>query len=185
MKRRTNGGTKRARVAPTIASAAPVGCGDDPIEGRELPPHPEGQRLLRADLAVMREWLTREWLCVSGRHPVRDVWRRSDGCATVELQSLATSIARVVPKARTAEGGKGLLRDWRDKIIGDKPESMRGALFEVYMAGLFDDPAHPVRTVAKGQPGYDFAVTFDNGAVLRVSCKSRDESNEERVASKF
>jgi hypothetical protein len=172
-------------VAATIAGVAAVGCEDDPSEGREGPTHPHGRAEFRRELECMREWLTRDWLCAPDRHPVRDVWRRHDAGASLELQSIATSISKILPKARAAPGGQALLREWRKRVTGSDPVLMRGALFEVYMAGLFDTPRHGVRTVSDRQPGYDFGVEFNNGALLRVSCKSRGESNEERVASKF
>lgn len=171
-------------VAPTIAGIAPVGCGDDPCDGREGP-RPEAWSDFRADLTCIRDWLTRDWLCASGSHPVRDVWRRHDAGASLELMCLGTSLRRVLPKARAAPGGTTLLADWKRRITGTNLANMRGSLFEVYLAGLFDSDDHPIQTVTAGQEGYDFAVTFTGGGTLRVSCKSRDDSNEERTAAAF
>ena len=130
---------------------------------------PHGWNEFRLDLECMREWLTRDWLSGPGPHPVRGVWRRHDAGASLELMCIGASLRRVLPKTRTAAGGQALLREWRDRIRGTNLPNMRGALFEVYLAGLFDRPEHPVQTVAAGEPGHDFAVRFETGGVLRVS----------------
>jgi hypothetical protein len=157
-----------------------AGCADDPTEGRESgPSHPDGFALFRRDLTAMRDWLGRDWLCGSGDHPVRTLWQRSDDGASLELQSVAGAIHCIAPKATGA-----LKRQWLDGIRSDNPRTSRTTFFEVYAAGLFAHSS-PVQTVGAKQPGYDFAIEFEAAGTARVSCKSREPSDDEVKAALF
>lgn len=160
-------------------SITPFGCGDDPAEGRPGPEHPEGFAMFRRDLIALRDWLSRDWLCAPEAHPLRALWRRDDQAASLELQSVAGAIQCIVPKA-----GPSLSRQWLDGIRSADVRTMRTTLFELYAAGLFAHSTN-VRTVRAKQPGYDFALDFEGGKEARVSCKSREMSDDELRAARF
>ena len=127
----------------------------------------------------MRNWFSRDWLCASSPHPLRQLWQRGDQGASLELQSIAGAVRCILPSA-----GAALSKQWLDGITSGDGLRGRTTMFEVYMAGLFANSV-PVQTVRAGQPGYDFAVQLGGSVEVRVSCKSREPSDDERRAAAF
>lgn len=127
-------------------------------------------------LDAFRNLLTEDWLNLQGPHPLRQLWKRKDFLATIELLTIGHGLVQVLPKYSPKLKAR-LVKDLRSFEAGTRS----GTLFELLASSMFANDQQTVTMPADGQPGYDFSIKTGGGHVIRVSCKRLLVSQEERA----
>lgn len=129
----------------------------------------------------MQYWFGKDWLFRRSKHPINQLWWRTDWLSTYELVSLGAHISQLAKR----DDAQPFIKHRVSRVKSSSDENRTGMLWELFAASHLDYAEQRVEFVPETNPGFDFKLRISDGSAIRMSCKVLNPSNGERSFHNF